>query len=447
MQQYVTATNRIIRAIGERASMTGKLPSLIDFRDQIAIRSVCLSRATINLEISAVRNILTSAEIEGGEVVWSEGVDVRDWMTHATQEDLETAKEAILAPRKDILALGAEISELNVALAERRDNTLSYEEMIGVLSGMSRDRTIRQNQKDQRHLTWRDLMAIEMELSGRDPYVALDALRKSSVRGSVEGLLRVFVNVIWFSGMRPTEVWDCRLFVPRFDLDYGRAEIEMIERRPMDALRAGLLSMVDQVAREISEPVGFTANQACERVRVPAILLIKSAKQTNAVREIRMPARLQILKNIPTQQLSLIAIVASLHQMGVSRTRQENIHSAMGKALKRIGERNELLAGLNLNLYAFRHSFATRAKLAYEPWEAAALTGHTAKRTLYAYGERNRRRGRADGKSAVRPENWLPLPDPLQAAAIDGWWSRADAPAPGATPGTEPEIAIDMLVP
>ncbi|MBY6058607.1 hypothetical protein [Leisingera daeponensis] len=83
---------------------------------------------------------------------------------------------------------------------------------------------------------------------------------------------------------------------------------------------------------------------------------------------------------------------------------------------------------MNLNLYAFRHSFATRAKLAMEPHEAAALTGHTAKSTLHVYGERNLRSGTGGGRRL--DQDWLPSPDPVYAEMIRQTWTARPAAAP-----------------
>ncbi|MCW3782590.1 hypothetical protein OM960_13440 [Defluviimonas sp. CAU 1641] len=425
----MNALNRIADCVEKRAAILKRVPVLADLAEQTSIRSKALSKSTINLEIAAIRKVVAAVEIEDGLLAWPEGTHPRDWMADAPAEDLDGLRVSLDRPYRTIMDDAGKLLERDMEVARRNGFDLGEEEMIELLSGKRGNNGPRHDQKAQRHLTWRDLMALEIELSDHDPLDSLTSLKSGKTR--LEGTLRLFINVTWFTGMRPVEVWACCLMVPRTDIPFTQEMRDMIVADPARAIGEDLMMTVEQAATHTGDSLGMTARNAMIRAGAPCVLMITSAKTRNANPELKSPYRLQILKDIPLRQLNLIALATQGRRLRLTDKRKDSIRASMTKLLKAAARREPLLADLNLNLYAFRHSFATRAKRAMDSHEAAALTGHTSEATLHVYGERNVRKG---GKTKMRNEDWLPSPDPVFAAMIKEIWERPSGTGPAAAP-------------
>jgi integrase len=433
MQGYTKPVNRLIRLSEDRAEMLGRLPRLGDLLDQVSIRAAVMSKATANLELAALRAVLREARHDGSQVRWPEGIDARDWMTLASPQDLDAISTASHRPYKDIFDEGGEIMKAEREAAENRGMSQSGEELADLLAGKEGPAQDRKNQKNQPHLSWRDLMHFELELSDQDPREAIHAIMNKTGKVPTEGLLRLFSNVIWLTGMRPTEVWTCRLMAPRPDIDFTPEQSRLVRKDPTQALIQGLMIQVERLEGAVTEGYGRAASLAMEKADAPCLLMIKSAKQTNANPLLKAAQRLQVLDAIPIRHLGMIAMASQLRHLKVDEKTQDGYRASMTRILKMIAKRDARLSALNLNLYSFRHSFATRVKLAMEPHEAAALTGHTSINTLYAYGERRATKGVSkSGGVAKKHGDWIPATDPIRAEALNLFWNERGRPSPTA---------------
>lgn len=426
MEQYVNVINRLIDCAERRCEALSRPARLIDLVTQLSIRSRALSVATVNVEIAAVRKIFSEVERADGTCSWPTGVTVRSWMEAPGSDDFEAAMQSVQRPYRTIMEDGEEILSGEMETLRLNGHDLVEEELVELLTGKKGDTKARTDQKSQRFLNARDLTAIELELSLHDPIDSLNSLSTGKAR--LEGTLRLFVNVMWFTGMRPVEVWNCALMVPRIDLAFTPEMVRMVSENPSMALHQELMMTVEQASRDTGDNLGVAARNAMTRSGAPSILMIKSAKTTNQKAELKSEYRLQVLKKIPTRQLNLIALATQCRKLRLTVERKDSIRASMTRILKQIAKQEPRFEGMNLNLYAFRHSFATRAKLAMEPHEAAALTGHTAKSTLHVYGERNLRSGTGGGRRL--DQDWLPSPDPVYAEMIRQTWTARPAAAP-----------------
>ncbi|MBW3243588.1 hypothetical protein KUV57_13020 [Epibacterium sp. DP7N7-1] len=429
MEQYVNVTNRLIDCAERRAATLARKPQIIDLVSQLSIRSKALSKSTVNVEIAALKKVMSKVEVIDGKRAWPTGIVVRTWMETVCDADFLTALQSASRSYKDIMSDGEGILGKEIERARMNGHDLGDEELIELLTGKRGVSRVRTDQKSQRHLDDRDLTALEMELSYHDPVESLNTLNCENSKARLEGTLRLFVNVMWFTGMRPTEVWNCILMVPRIDLTFTPEMVRLVQDNPVRAIHEDLMMTVEQARKMTGDALGDAARNAMTKSGAPSILTIKSAKTTNQNPELKSDYRMQILKNIPTRQLNLIAIATQCRKLRLSDKRKDSIRASMTRILKAIAKEEERFEGMNLNLYAFRHSFATRAKLAMPAHEAAALTGHTAKSTLHVYGERNLRKESSGGRSRIQ-KDWLPTPDPIYAEMIQLAWSGKTLPAP-----------------
>jgi hypothetical protein len=161
-------------------------------------------------------------------------------------------------------------------------------------------------------------------------------------------------------------------------------------------------------------------------------MMIRSAKQTNANQDARSPVRLLILDDVPESSLGLLCAAGLLRMAGIPPQQCDNYRANLIRKLKDLTLAIPHLKRRDINLYSFRHSFATRARRHYAPAEAAAMTGHTGKNTLYAYGQKRVRKTRSPKSS----RDWLPSPAPEIVAVIEHAWKPKD-PGPDNLPRPE----------
>lgn len=422
MEQYLNITNRLIECVERRASTLSRAPRITDLVSQLSIRSRALSKSTLNVEIAALKKIMGEVELIDGRCAWANRIALRPWLVEVTEEGYHQAKLSIARSYKDIMSDGEEILARESERARMNGHDVGDEELVEMLTGKRGQPKARVDQKSQRYINERDLTTLEMELSYYDPVESLRTLSCENGKARLEGTLRLFVNVMWFTGMRPTEVWNCMLMVPRIDLTFTPDMVALVQKNPVRAINEELMMPVEQARNMTGDALGVAARNAMTKSGAPSILAIKSAKTTNQNPELKTEWRMQILNNIPARQLNLIAIATQCRKLRLSDKRKDSIRASMTRILKAIAREEERFKGMNLNLYAFRHSFATRAKLAMEPHEAAALTGHTAKSTLHVYGERNLRKESTGGRARFQ-RDWLPSPDPVYAEIIRRTWA------------------------
>ena len=416
MDQYAKNFNRIADCVERRAFALHRQPMITDIASQLAIRGRVFRASTVMAEISSARSILNAAIISEGKIMLKDGVHERDWILNAGEESLANTRKILSQTMQEILDMGEVIiaEDLN---SMHGGEAVGRNEAIDILAGRVRDDVNRVDQKSQRYITWRDMRSIELEISGHDPMESITSLEEGKP-ANIEGLLRVFMSVMWFTGMRPVEIWNSVLMVPCRDIPFTPAMIEMACKKPELALLEDWFTPVHKAAELSGETnFGLAAKNASIETGAPCILMIRSAKQTNA-NAAKTPIRLQILKGIPAQQLNLIAAASVARLFQISEKRQDSIRSSMGRVLAKITSRDPVLRDMKINLYTFRHSFASRVKLYYEPHEAAALTGHTSVMSLYRYGQRKLH----SGTTRRRKDDWLPAPDPERAEQLRIHW-------------------------
>lgn len=420
--QHRPVFKRLIRCAEDRATMVGEEITLADVARQVALRTALVKTTTTRAEIAHAKKALREIQFEGGQARPGDYLGGHPWISNSTIEDRDFALDILSTPFAEFNEMGADLIEDDLSRLSAHVDLYGRKEVVAMITGVSNTVT-KTSQKDQRYLTARDLRLIEMELSSHDPMRAIESLTRSDELNDVSGMLRIFVATMWSTGVRPVEVWNIMLFVARRDIPLSHEQRRTIRNRPTRAIEERLLIPIDQaVAIDGESSPGVAAWNACVQTGLPAVVMIRSAKQKNARDALASPVRFQLLEGIDRKSLTLIAAASYLRKIPVSEMQQDALRSSMDRSLKRIGRQDPALKGLKLNLYTMRHSFATRVKATMSKAEAAALTGHTSKRSLSGYGERNLRKLRSG-------DNWTPLPDPERALQIATAWGSADPAA------------------
>lgn len=434
MNQYVKNFNRLADALEKRAAFLNRHPRLEQIVDQLSIRAKVLAIKTIRVEATSLRSILDNAQVHGTVIDFGDGVRPREWFSAFNPADLPGLRANAHRLLTQIIDDGDEVIARDMASLGGAEDVMSREEIVDILAGRSQVQAARPSQKDQRYLGRRDLDRMEMDLADRDRLLAVYSVDRPDVETDIRGLLRLFMSTIWLTGMRPTELWACRLYVPNADIVFTDELREMIRTRPAEAIENNLLMLVETSAELNNEPlVDREAWHATIRTGAPCVMMILSAKQANA-NEMTSPIRLQVLEGISSEDLAPLAIASQLRFTRTNAKRHDSLHGSMNRTLEKLAAGHPNLRGMLVNLYSFRHSFVTRVKLSCDPPEAAALIGHTSRKSMSAYGERNV----SKGSGARRLDGWIPAPDPARAAALDGYWRSLRTPA---APGLQAQMA------
>jgi integrase len=273
-------------------------------------------------------------------------------------------------------------------------------------------------------ITDRDFMELELHLSDHPHQNALKTL--SQKRTDSKALLRIFMRAIRLTGMRPVEVFNCRLMVGNVDREYSEEEVRNAYDRPYRTALSRTLTAIDDIDPRPWGSMAAMVRHTCDMTGIPPILMIEAAKTTNANPDLLRPFRAQVLKNIEDDDLEVLSLAAHLHHFRIDKKRRSNLITTMTRNLSAVADKALPRRNDTLNLYSFRHDFATRARLRLQVWEVAALMGHTAKASTYAYGKRNTRK--KSGSSSAG--GWMPLQDAEFAEDIREKWGAAPEEAP-----------------
>lgn len=422
MPKHEAIFQRVLKHTEARASLVGEEITLVDVARQVAIRGTALKPSSTRAEIAGVKKVLRGFEFVDDRLRLTPDLEGFDWLKGTTRADRDYALELLCGTYADLKKMGADLIEDDLSRLSAHVDLYGKQETIHFITGVSKTRE-QSSQRDQRYLTARDLRLIEMELSSHDPMVAIASIADDNSANDIPGLLRIFAATMWATGARPIEVWSMILLVPRRDIPLSQEQKKLIRTSPTLAIERQILIPIDRAVSidgEISP--GVAAWNACRETGAPAVLMIRSAKQTNANRDLAIPIRLQVLDGVEKKILTMIAAASYLRKVPRQNQKNDSLRAAMDRALKAIGRSDPALKDLKLNLYAMRHSFASRVKVTMSQAEAAALTGHTAKRTLQGYGERNLRKLRSG-------DNWTPLPDPERAMQLAASWGAKDPAA------------------
>jgi hypothetical protein len=420
---YVNDFNRIAKSVEARCQITGEIPSPGEMETQIALRAAIMKIASLRRELTSIRAVVTYF-LE--EETWPIGIEERDWINSADMEDVGQLHSGLVRTGREFVDLGQDVSGQMVDRVMEMNFPGSEEDAARALSGMSPERSRRKprDKKAMNLITDRDFMELELHLSDHPHQNALKTL--SMKRTDSKALLRIFMRAIRLTGMRPVEVFHCRIMVGDESREYTPDMISAIYDSPYTSAMNGTLIPIDAIDQRPWGSMAAMVNNACEVTGAPPILIIEAAKTTNANPDLMRPFRAQILNGIEDDDLEVLSLAAHLHHFKMDKKRCSNLITTMTRNLTATAQKALPRRPDTLNLYSFRHDFATRARRALQVWEVAALMGHTAKASTYAYGKRNTRKKSGSGSGG----GWMPQQDPEFAEAIREKWGAAPEQAP-----------------
>lgn len=443
---YVNDFNRLAKSLETRCQMTGEIPVIGEIETQIALRAAIMKIASLRRELTSIRSVISWFL---NEESWPEGVEERDWITGADMEEIGQLHSGLVRTGREFVELGEQLSASQVALVMQMNFPGSEEDAARAISGMQPERS-RRKPRDKKYMapiTDRDFMELELYLSDHPHQNALKTL--SMKRTDSKALLRIFMRAIRLTGMRPVEVFNCRIFVGDTNREYTASEISKVYDAPYRAALTGTLMPIDAMDPRPWGSMAAMVRHACETTSVPPVLLIEAAKTTNANPDLLRPFRAQVLRTIEDDDLEVLCLAAHLHHFKIDKKRRSNLITTMTRNLTAAAEKTLPRRVDNLNLYSFRHDFATRARLRLQVWEVAALMGHTAKASTYTYGKRHTRKKSGSGSGG----GWMPLQDAEFAEAIREKWGASPEEAPKIDAkqalsnaiGVQPEIKMNSL--
>lgn len=427
---YFGDFNRACKSLDARCRITREKPSLTLLSSQMAIRAAVMSIASTRREITSMRAILSNFLDIGG---WPDGVHVTSWMEDAKPEDVS---EVSIEMRR---TAEATVQEGRILLNAMVDTMMhggypgSEEDISRALSGAlpQRPRERSRERKGLQPITESDMSRIDMQLLSCPHEDGLKSL--SRTRTNIKAMLRIFSRSIWLTGMRPIEMFECRMMIGDRDRVYSDHERRFIAQRPTDAVDHHLLVTQETLTPTDWPHFGTAVREATNITGVDPVILIRNAKTTNANKDLVRTWRGQVLSNIDDEDLSVLCLAAHLHSMDVPKTRRKNIISTMTKNLVRVVDETIPERVSPINLYAFRHDFATRARSRMGIHEVAAMMGHTGRPSTQAYG---RVRTRKSGSGA---SGWMPKCDQKIASDIQhAWGMKGDDLLPGDPVSHEP---------
>lgn len=448
---YVQDFNRIAKAVEDRMKILGHRPCLSEIPEQIALRSSLMKIATLRREISGLRAVIRYAM---ATETWPALVDDANWIQSASLEDIAMLQNRLEKAASEWIAIGVKLAPQRVASLLQGNFPGSESDALQALSGVfqERSRSASRDAAKQYSLTLKDLRELDFMLGDHPHKEALTTLSQDRVNS--RAMLRIFMRTISLTGMRPTEVFDCVVMVGDPDRQYSKAEIISIRKKPYTSIQQGLLKPIDLIHPSQYGGLAPMVMSITQTTGVPPILVIKNAKQTNANSKIAQPSRVQIIENMEEEDLQVLCLAAHLHHFRVKTKRRSNLTSAMTRSLRRIAADALGKDKANINLYSFRHGFATRARLVMPVWEVAALMGHTAKASTYVYGKKYVRKRKSDSSSG----GWMPSVDPENAERIHELWASKETQAsqdlgsdanlsqdePGAEAAPEKEVSFSI---
>lgn len=417
---YVNDFNRLAKNTIARCEITGEAPAIGEIEAQVALRASIMKIASLRREITSIRAV--SAWFLEQET-WPDNIDLHPWLKAATPEDAAQLHTGMMRTANEFVELSASVSKMMVERVMEMNFPGSEEDAMRALSGMGAERGHKERDKvKMAPITDRDFMELELHLSNHPHQNALRTLTRKRTDG--KALLRIFMRTIRLTGMRPVEVFRCRLLVGRQGYEYSPEEVKMIRYAPMNAAVNEVLAPIDSYD---PTPWGGMAEMVKgleEITGVPPVLLIEAAKTTNANPELMRPFRAQVLSDIDMDDLEVICLAAHLHHFKMDRKKQSNLITTMTRNLTLAADEVLPRRRDKMNLYSFRHDFATRARLTLDLWEVAALLGHTAKASTYTYGKRRTRKRKGGSGSS----GWMPAHDQEFAEIIrDKWGVQAES--------------------
>lgn len=396
---YIGDFNRVLKGMSARLRLLQTPESPVEIGNQVAIRTVILNISSARREVTAVRTVLRHFISEGD---WPEGVIENGPIRTISPESVSHLFDFVSLPVSELIPIGGHlISDLSERLI-RSGYPGSGEDLAEALSGVFPNRSRQANPGRETHIpiTEGDLSRIDFAVMDQSYEDGVRTL--TCPRTNVMALSRVFIRVIWLTGMRPTEVFDCVLMCGDPKRDYTHAQIGLIRENPERAVLSGLL--VPQQALEGAGGIGHTRAILDSRAatRIDPILMIRNAKTRNANLSLVRTYRVQVLAGVSQEDLHLISLAARIHEARLPETRKRNLSGMITRHLRSAAERELPDRAGKMNLYALRHDFATRARRVMPLHKVAALMGHTARNSTQGYGKAHTR------QSGSGSGGWVP---------------------------------------
>lgn len=401
---YVGDVNRIMKAMTVRLSHTGGRPGQTELCNQVAIRCVALNVSSARREVTAIRTVCRARLDEG---VWPEGVIAPQAIARLGEEEVGRVLDFVGLPVSELIELGRDLIEEISEGMFRTGYAGSREDLAQSLSGVfpNRARGVNPNRSEQVPITEGDLSRIDFQMMDQPHEEGVRTF--GSGRRNVVALTRIFLRVTWLTGMRPIEVFRCRLMCGDPGRDYTYAQLGLIRKNPEQAAMTGLL--IPQEALPGAEEIGHSraVQNSVRATGVDPILLIRNAKTRNANVNLVRPFRVQVLAGIGAEELHLISLAALLHRTPVEKDRARDLINMITRRIRTISSETLPERDGPINLYALRHDFATRARRVMPMHQVAALMGHTARGSTKGYGKARTRQSRSGSGGA----GWVPKCD------------------------------------
>mgnify|MGYP006266772803 CR=1 FL=1 len=416
---YLGDFERILASADARLTLTGAQFSASEIMRQIAIRSVVAKKNTIQRELAAARAVVKYRRQTGD---WPDGL--------AISAELESIGEIAIGDLHE--QLGQSLSELQELgyreLAVIIDRFAPHAEGVSSEDVASRASGIFMT---RRHEGLRDRTSLEA-IPMADIFRLEDQLMDVSVestlctegrRWPISAFLKIFIRTMWLTGMRPREVFECRLFTGNPDHAYSGADRAEILDDPLSAIDDARLVPMEALDIERVTSKVQAVGRASEETLLPVFLRVKNAKTANANQALVRDFRVLNLEGIDRDDLAVLCSAATLHTLDIAPGAQRGIISRITRRMTAISHHALPERRKAIRLYDLRHDFATRCRRCMSVHEAAALMGHTSVKSTHGYGEKRSR------KSSGSRGGWMPGPDPTAVARLEAASMNRAAPA------------------
>ncbi|MEP3665212.1 MAG: hypothetical protein ABJN42_00595 [Roseibium sp.] len=401
--------------VDRRCKITGETPSLGMLASIVSLRSMTVSQSTTKTEMAGLRSVLRDM-LDGK---FDPDIGELEWVQNADTDDIQEGLNGILQTAKEIKEAADMYAQDLIEAASGRSD-LTDEELIEAVAGVGHQRQTVKN-KGAISIGWREFLAYELNLSEYDPEETFEDMVAG--KNDIRGLTRIFVTAMYLTGMRPVEIWSCRLMIPNPDVTFDNEMRKQAYENPTQSILDGHYIILETAADIMGRKIGTAARLAMENKQAPSIFIIMSAKQTNA-NEASTAYRMQVIDKISPRDLSVLSWATQFRRIQMDEKKRDSLRAAMTRTVKVIAKEEPAIKRENVNLYSFRHSFVDRVRREFFLHEAAALSGHTSPSSLYAYGENRTRKGSRSLSSDRR--SWLPKPDPIQAEVIKSHWENPE---------------------
>lgn len=398
---YIGDFNRILKGMATRMTHTGGTPSINEVSNQIALRAFTLNIRSARREVTAARAVCRAFINDG---IWPEGVTDLPPISKLNQDEVAQILDFARHPVSELIRIGQELLEEITSTMMRAGWSGSGEDLAQTISGVfpNRSRGKTPNRKTHVPITEGDLNRIDFHMLDQPHEEAIRTFATS--RQNVIALTRIFLKVVWLTGMRPIELFNCRLMTGDPSRDYSFAQLGQIRCNPEQAAMNGLL--VPQETLPGAEEIGHS-RAVLNTVRstgTDPILLIKNAKTRNANQALVRPYRVQVLSGIGDEDLHLISLAALLHRSPIEKNRARDLINMVTRRIRAIAKEAFPDRVNPITLYALRHDFATRARRRMPLYQVAALMGHTSYASTRGYGKTQTKKSKSGGDGVWAPK-------------------------------------------